>query len=90
MGSKFASGIIEPELTSEPQTPLGDASNIWETLTPADKKEITAAAIDVAGAMANLAGPVGSIAGAVSGIGVSTPLFMSAAKQRKGHLDLSD
>jgi hypothetical protein len=34
--------------------------------------------------------PGGSIAGTVSGIGVSTPLFMSAAKDRKGHLDIGD
>lgn len=34
--------------------------------------------------------PGGSIAGAVSGIGVSTPLMLSAARDRKGHLDLSD
>ena len=46
-------------------------------------------AVDVAGAIAGLV-PGGSIAGAVAGIGVSTPLYMSAAKERKGHLDASD
>lgn len=50
---------------------------------------MTAAAIDVAGAIAGLI-PGGSIAGAVSGIGASTPLFLSAAKERKGHLDAGD
>lgn len=71
-------------------TPLSTSSNLWETLTPADKKEITAAAVDIAGAIAGLAGPVGSIAGAATGIGISTPMFMSAAKERKGHLDAED
>lgn len=49
---------------------------------------MTAAAIDIAGAIAGLV-PGGSVVGTVSGLG-STGLFMSAAKDRKGHLDASD
>lgn len=71
------------------ESPLASASNVWETLTPADKKEISAAAIDVAGALAGLTGPWGSVGGAVTGLG-STGLFMSAAHDRKGHLDATD
>lgn len=90
MGSKLsvAPKQVEQQVVQE-DTPLAHASNLWETLTPADQKEITAAAVDVAGAIAGLV-PGGSIAGAVSGIGVSTPLYMSAAKERKGHLDAGD
>lgn len=89
MGSKLSVAPNQPEqVTIQNDTPLAHASNIWETLTPADQKEITAAAIDVAGAIAGLV-PGGSIAGAVSGLG-STGLFLSAAKDRKGHLDAGD
>lgn len=89
MGSRLSVAPNQPEqVTIQNDTPLAHASNIWETLTPADQKEITAAAIDVAGAIAGLV-PGGSIAGAVSGLG-STGLFMSAAKERKGHLDAGD
>lgn len=89
MGSRLSVAPNQPEqVTIQNDTPLAHASNIWETLTPADQKEITAAAIDVAGAIAGLV-PGGSIAGAVSGLG-STGLFLSAAKDRKGHLDAGD
>ena len=89
MGSKLSVAPNQPEqVTIQNDTPLAHASNIWETLTPADKKEMTAAAIDIAGAIAGLV-PGGSIAGAVSGLG-STGLFLSAAKDRKGHRDAGD
>lgn len=88
MGSKLSVAPNQPEQISIQESPLAYSSNVWETLTPADQKEIIAAGIDVAGAIAGLV-PGGSIAGAVSGLG-STGLFMSAAKERKGHLDASD
>ena len=89
MGSRLSVAPKEAETQSvQDDTPLAHASNVWETLTPADQKEITAAAIDVAGAIAGLV-PGGSIAGAISGLG-STGLFLSAAKDRKGHRDASD
>jgi len=88
MGSKLSVAPNQPEQISVQESPLAYSSNVWETLTPADQKEIIAAGIDVAGAIAGLV-PGGSIAGAVSGLG-STGLFMSAAKERKGHLDASD
>lgn len=88
-GGKSVAMPTEASQLEIQETPLRSSSNIWETLTPADKKEITAAAIDVAGAIAGLTGPVGSITGAVTGLG-STGLFLSAAKERKGSLDASD
>ena len=48
-----------------------------------------AAGIDVLGAVASLV-PYGSIAGAVTGMAVSTPMYLDAAKKRKCHLDASD
>lgn len=89
MGSKLLVNV--PSAQEQPElheSPLGEAGNIWESLTEADRKEITAAAIDVAGAIAGLV-PFGSIPGAISGLG-STALFLSAAKDRKGHIDASD
>ena len=89
MGSRLSVAPKEAETQSiQDDTPLAHASNVWETLTPADQKEMTAAAIDIAGAIAGLV-PGGSVVGTVSGLG-STGLFMSAAKDRKGHLDASD
>ena len=89
MGSRLSVAPKEVEEQSvQDDTPLAHASNIWETLTPADQKEITAAAIDIAGAIAGLV-PGGSVVGAVSGLG-STGLFLSAAKDRKGHRDAGD
>ena len=88
-GGKSIAMPTEASQLETQETPLRSSSNVWETLTPADKKEITAAAIDVAGAIAGLTGPVGSVAGAVTGLG-STGLFMSAAKERKGSLDAGD
>lgn len=89
MGSKLSVAPNQPEqVTIQNDTPLAHASNIWETLTPADQKEMTAAAIDIAGAIAGLV-PGGSVVGAVSGLG-STGLFLSAAKDRKGHRDAGD
>ena len=88
-GSRLSVAPKEAEEQSiQDDTPLAHASNIWETLTPADQKEITAAAIDIAGAIAGLV-PGGSVVGAVSGLG-STGLFLSAAKDRKGHRDAGD
>ena len=89
MGSRLAVAPNQPEQTPVQESPLAESSNIWETLTPADQKEIIAAGIDVAGAIAGLV-PGGSAVGAATGILGSTPLFMSAAKERKGHLDASD
>lgn len=89
MGSRLSVAPNQPEqVTIQNDTPLAHASNIWETLTPADQKEMTAAAIDIAGAIAGLV-PGGSVVGAVSGLG-STGLFLSAAKDRKGHRDAGD
>ena len=88
-GGRTIAAPVEASSLEMQESPLHYSSNVWETLTPADQKEITAAAIDVAGAIAGLAGPVGSIAGAVTGLG-STGLFMSAAKERKGSLDAGD
>ena len=89
MGSKLSVAPNQPEqVTIQNDTPLAHASNIWETLTPADQKEMTAAAIDIAGAIAGLV-PGGSVVGAISGLG-STGLFLSAAKDRKGHRDAGD
>lgn len=90
MGSRLlVEGPSPIQQSVESESPLVNSGNLWESLTSADRKEITAAAVDVAGAIAGLI-PGGSIAGAASGIGVSTPLFLSAAKERKGHLDAGD
>lgn len=90
MGNKLSVAPVPVQQESAlTDTPLMHSSNLWETLTPADQKEIIAAAIDVGGAIAGLAGPVGSVVGATTGLG-STGLFMSASKERKGHLDAGD
>lgn len=56
-GGRNVAAPVAASTIEEQETPLRTASNVWETLTPADKKEITATAIDVAGALAGLTGP---------------------------------
>lgn len=89
MGSRLAVTPGTPQQIEVQESPLAESSNLWETLTPADQKEIIAAGIDVAGAIAGLV-PYGSIAAAATGVFGSTPLFLQAAKERKGYLDASD
>lgn len=88
IGQNIGSPVVGVADVEVADSPLQQASNLRDSLTEADWKEISAAAIDLGGAIAGLI-PGGSIVGAVSGLG-STGLYLSAAKDRKGKRDLWD